>query len=761
MNQQPYIPLLLGMIIAVMLHLAAAPLVRYGFVPDENDLPRPLAKLSLTDLIAPDLVRFDQPFTLELTVTNLGQAPATPPWNDSIYLSDDAVLSHEDQRLTTLVHNTALDPNASYSERVNLPALGENAVGLKHLIITNDFQPHTDPGRYPGQRDSASSTATKPTTSRVLPIWIDNGKPVQLELTQTTSPPTALAGGAIQPAWTVENISEGLAYQPWTDILALSADDTFSGDDIVLGQFARPRPLLPGQTYTQSPQLVAIPRNLEGQFHLFFITDPARQTSADPISPNSPRVRSLPITIEQLKLPDLAVLHIDVPGSVVRGEPTAFGYVVQNLGNVTAAGSWLDGIYLSSDAKLDPSDPPVTLAPAPPDLKPGYRYIEDQLVFTVPKDMPLPVYLIVKADADDTLDQGPFTDNNTLAVELNVVDQAPESKLGKIEPPFETTVAWISYDDFKELEARKAEYIQPAVQELADPVELAKFTLDPTPPAATANPDPQPEPAEQTEPKKPSESQVEGPEPADAAATTAETQRRDELMRAAQAPRNQIESDLGPGRPLDAAPSDRVTEGPIAAPIAGPSPDIPQNPDPNPTDTQGESPEPSPTASKTPAERPAESDGDTVEDQQTPAKADAAEAAEQQEQTPPSQAREGDSPTSAPRQERESPPVTRIEDTIVVRPGRVLTAEGIEIDTFAPRPSTITLYSTIPRNPEAILIFDKTGSVIDVTLKHSAGSPGWDGPIVTSLYRWRAKGPLIDNLDGTLSVPVRLILAGE
>ena len=97
-----------------------------------------------------------------------------------------------------------------------------------------------------------------------------------------------------------------------------------------------------------------------------------------------------------------------------------------------------------------------------------------------------------------------------------------------------------------------------------------------------------------------------------------------------------------------------------------------------------------------------------------------------------------DKPTAAPRSDRESSASTLEVDRTEIKPGRVLTSDGIEIKTVQPRFSVVTQVSTLPNNPVARIVFNpRDGSVIDVTLVRSSGYPNVDGPVLASLYKWR------------------------
>jgi hypothetical protein len=115
-------------------------------------------------------------------------------------------------------------------------------------------------------------------------------------------------------------------------------------------------------------------------------------------------------------------------------------------------------------------------------------------------------------------------------------------------------------------------------------------------------------------------------------------------------------------------------------------------------------------------------------------------------------------PTAAPRDAAEAPPVTIVPGIIKVRPGTVLTADGIEIKTVVPRPSIIALYSTIPRDPKATLWISSDGKVTRVEITRSTGADNWDDPVRTALEQWTATGERIEELQGDLRLTVELLL---
>lgn len=68
----------------------------------------------------------------------------------------------------------------------------------------------------------------------------------------------------------------------------------------------------------------------------------------------------------------------------------------------------------------------------------------------------------------------------------------------------------------------------------------------------------------------------------------------------------------------------------------------------------------------------------------------------------------------------------------------------------------------MPHNPIAKVVFDHhDGRVIKAELVRSSGYPNVDGPVLASLYRWRAAGKRLAQLKQPLTVQIELILVDQ
>lgn len=130
----------------------------------------------------------------------------------------------------------------------------------------------------------------------------------------------------------------------------------------------------------------------------------------------------------------------------------------------------------------------------------------------------------------------------------------------------------------------------------------------------------------------------------------------------------------------------------------------------------------------------------------------------QQQPQPPAPPTSDANPTVAPRAEAEADPTTLDQQVFKVKPGRVLTSTGIEITTAIPDIGAVTLSSVLPRNPKAKIEFGPDGKVTRAVLIRSTGHAGYDAPIEASLYRWRAKGKRLEELNRSFVIYVDLLL---
>lgn len=322
------------------------------------------------------------------------------------------------------------------------------------------------------------------------------------------------------------------------------------------------------------------------------------------------------------------------------------------------------------------------------------------------------------------------------------------------------SIAWIGYDDFQDMVAMKSRTEQPALQKDADPIAGAPLRPDPTAarpviaatPAVRGSPGAAPLAAV---PARPVEAQAQArasakPQAEVRARVEAQAEKRIEGIA-----RADTKSD--PAAPGKVKPATPETER-----LAMVMPRLPVTPEMPPTVTTRPAP---------PAEKPGEADTPNVkaaaptppatQPSGTPTAAPATAA------TPSVPGSTGASGTpgivtGAPRSDSESAPVSINGGAAIdVRPGRVVAGEGIEIKTMHPRFSAVALSSSIPRNPLVRVVFNKEGTVVQAEVLRSSGYANIDGPILASLYKWKASGRKLEQLNRSFEVNINIILLSE
>ncbi len=282
-----------------------------------------------------------------------------------------------------------------------------------------------------------------------------------------------------------------------------------------------------------------------------------------------------------------------------------------------------------------------------------------------------------------------------------------------------STVAWISHDDFRKLIAPKSETEQPAVQQEVDPVVESPLRREanPAPSASSQTPTPQPRPtpvpAVHNEAVKESTPGPDDPSPPQPIANV-ETA-------LAQPPRPAVTPPLDTVTPVSSSPARAIepATSPISAPVAPESVDHVLDSPPTPPTPAADSPA-VPTPSTQPQAKP-------------------------------------DLSAAPTRSDKDSDPAQLSGDPLDVQLGSVITGRGIEIKPARPVLSVATQLSALPKNASARITFDPDGAVIEVELTASTGYPDVDGPLVASMYKWKASGPLLEELGRPFILPVRII----
>ncbi len=130
-----------------------------------------------------------------------------------------------------------------------------------------------------------------------------------------------------------------------------------------------------------------------------------------------------------------------------------------------------------------------------------------------------------------------------------------------------------------------------------------------------------------------------------------------------------------------------------------------------------------------------------------------------QEPAPPEPAPAQPQPAGQPgvQSDQESDATSTVEVTMEqLTLGRPLAAQGLLIKPRKPVFTTLTLLTAIPANPKAELRFRRDGKPARVRLLESSGDSRIDEAVLNSLYRWRAAGKKLRELERNETIPIQI-----
>jgi len=303
----------------------------------------PAPDLVLEDPSAPASAMAGHSISLSWQVSNAGELAASAPWSDAVYLSDDMTLNiGSDAHLLSVTHTNELDTGASYTvtRSVSLP---DRLEGTNYLIVVTDFN---------GEIYEKGRTTNN---EYVHPIELSDHAP-DLVLTNAIAPTHAIAGHSMELQWSVVNQGEDYAVAPWQEAVYLSVDTTLDVEtDLHLFSITQTNDLVAG-TFVSLTNSLLLPNRLEGTYHLLILTDVAEELyEKEAGETNNLLLIEPPVQITDAS-PDLQVEIVQAPQSASAGGTLSVTWRIANRGvEPTTASYWVDGVYLSRDAILEPA----------------------------------------------------------------------------------------------------------------------------------------------------------------------------------------------------------------------------------------------------------------------------------------------------------------------------------------------------------------------------------------------------------------------
>ncbi|MAE65735.1 MAG: hypothetical protein CMJ18_15810, partial [Phycisphaeraceae bacterium] len=314
----------------------------------------------VVDAVLPQAVgQGGAPFTVSWTVRNIGQGrTGESKWEDRVYLATSPDLSGPELALGRIPHDGALEVGQSYTAEATFD-LTPAAAGT-YVVVETGFGVFEGPLKDNNQGAAPTDVTNDPAdfivTSVVTPPENDSGELALIEYTVQNQGPNVWAGT-----------------QYWSDRVFISPDDVFIGHRATfLGNVTHINAggLPSGASYTESQEF-RLPKGIGGEFYIYVFTN----TSGVDTDATGDNTRSLanfrsrafeiqgnnegsaPIAVT-FREPDLVVSDLSGPAEApTAGEDIQVGWTVTNVGTrATREGSWIDRVYLSTDASLDDGD---------------------------------------------------------------------------------------------------------------------------------------------------------------------------------------------------------------------------------------------------------------------------------------------------------------------------------------------------------------------------------------------------------------------
>jgi len=367
----------------------------------------PWPDLMISSLLPPDSATAGQPMSFEFSITNSGVADATGTWFDNVYISPQATWDSSGAALIGRYHRAQnLLSGLSYTVNATATLPPGLSSGDHYLYVLtdadNEVYEHTDENNNIGQ-SAALHISDYPIDLAVIDIFV---------------PDSGWSGQPVTIEWNVQNISSvSTLDSSWFDAVYLSTDLNWNkNNDIFVEEWMEMGPLPAGNSYNKI-KTFNLPDGVSGDYYLLLVTDHTDQNYDINLTNNykAPTDTNGVTQITHISLtppPDLEITAFNVPGQGSAGQPISVSWTVTNSGTgSTTAGTWLDKIYLSTDATIGASDVSIGAVTRIGDLGVAQSY-SDTLDAYIPASVSGNYYVIIKTDNGNVVYEAGSEANN-------------------------------------------------------------------------------------------------------------------------------------------------------------------------------------------------------------------------------------------------------------------------------------------------------------------------------------------------------------
>lgn len=375
----------------------------------------PFPDLVVSDISTVVEVIAGQSIPVTWAISNVGDASASGPWTDQIFLSSDTIIGSDILLASFQFAGTlAAGATASRTQSVIVP---EGLAGTYRIVVridsTNTVQEFLNESNNSTIDDEGISVLATPRPNLVVDSVI--------------TPPSAFSGQSISFEWIVSNTGNSATNAAsWVDRAYLSLDDVIDATDVVLGTVQNASYLNTGESYRSSLTAV-LPQGINASYRIIVRTDQNNQVNEGTNEGDNTRASSV-VQVNLTPPPDLVVTVVTAPAQAFSGQILTVNWTVRNQGTgPTRVANWSDRVYVSfNDAVFDISDPILGSRGRAGELSAGESY-STSLEVTLPIGVSGPARFIVQTDVFSQVFEHVFESNNVLvqATTTNVLLTPP------------------------------------------------------------------------------------------------------------------------------------------------------------------------------------------------------------------------------------------------------------------------------------------------------------------------------------------------
>jgi hypothetical protein len=324
--------------------------------------------------------------------------------NDSIYISKSATWKRSNATaLGRLRYNYTLQPNDTLS-RSAIVTIPDGFDGNRYFYVVTDasseiFENGKDTNNY--KRSNLMNVTLAPYPD--------------LNPKMTSFPDSSEAGALVKIDYTVKNTGTRLALPDWKDRFYFSKDSVFDLSKVYLLSTVVKSSVLQVDSSYHASVYMNLPASVARGNYYYFVYVDATKTVYEHFNDSNNIVRSKKVFIDGYPPVDLRVNCPAIKDSMMSGSSYMLSYSVTNIGDAkTSIGAWNDGVFLSTDSILNPTD-----------LQVGTIFINNALLkdstytinraITIPNGISGNFYILVRADLQRLITDVD-TNNNKKAV---------------------------------------------------------------------------------------------------------------------------------------------------------------------------------------------------------------------------------------------------------------------------------------------------------------------------------------------------------